>query len=91
VKAQLASVPAREEDEFLREIQSHVYEAYQQTSGENDVARILAVLRNLGEPVEVVADRRPDSILLSGSRRNMPLYKFPSPVWGDTDAMPSQS
>ena len=74
VKAQLGSVPAREQDEFLREIQSHVYEAYQQRSDENDVARILAVLRNLGEPAEVVADRLPDSILRSGSRRNMPLY-----------------
>jgi uncharacterized membrane protein len=74
VKAQLGSVPVREQDEFLREIQSHVYEAYQQTSDDNDVARILAVLRNLGEPAEVVADRLPDSILRSGSRRNMPLY-----------------
>lgn len=38
VKAQLGPVPAREQEEFLREIQSHVYEAYEQTSDENDVA-----------------------------------------------------
>lgn len=74
VKVQLGPVPAREQDEFLREIESHVYEAYQQTPGENDVARILAVLRNLGEPAEVVADRLPDTMLRSGSRRNVPLY-----------------
>ena len=74
VKAQLAPVPALEQDEFLREIQSHVYEAYQQTLGENDVARILTVLRNLGEPAEVVADRLPGTLLRSGSRRNVPLY-----------------
>lgn len=75
VKARLGAVPVREKDEFLREIESHVYEAYQQTPGENDdVGRILAVLRNLGEPAEVVADRLPDTMLLSGSRRNLPLY-----------------
>ena len=74
VKAQLRSVPAREQDEFLKEIESHVYEAYQRTPGENDVARILAVLRNLGEPAEVVADRLPDTILRAGARRNLPFY-----------------
>lgn len=74
VKAQLASVPASEQVEFLKEIQSHIYEAYQHTPGENDVARILAVLRNLGEPSEVVADRLPDAMLRSGARGNLPLY-----------------
>lgn len=74
VKARLGPVPASEQNEFLQEIQSHVYEAYQQTPGEDDVARILAVLRNLGEPAEVVADRLPDTMLRSGARRNLPLY-----------------
>jgi uncharacterized membrane protein len=74
VKALLSSVPASEQVEFLKEIQSHIYEAYQHTPGENDVARILAVLRNLGEPSEVVADRLPDAMLRSGARRNLPLY-----------------
>lgn len=74
VKAHLRSVPAREQDEFLKEIQSHIYEAYQQTPGENDVARILAVLRNLGEPADMVADRLPDAMLRSGAGRNLPLY-----------------
>jgi uncharacterized membrane protein len=74
IKAQLGPVPVREQDEFLREIQSHVYEAYQQTPGDSEVARILAVLRNFGEPAEVVADRLPDTMLRSGSRRNLPLY-----------------
>ena len=44
VKSQLRLVPAREQEDFLREIQSHVYEAYQQTPVEDDVARILAVV-----------------------------------------------
>lgn len=32
VKSQLRLVPAREQDDFLREIQSHLYEAYQQSA-----------------------------------------------------------
>jgi uncharacterized membrane protein len=74
VKSQLRLVPTREQDEFLREIQSHLYEAYRQTEGEDDVARILAVLRNLGEPAEVVSDRLSSAMVRSGSKRNLPLY-----------------
>jgi len=74
VKSQLRLVPAREQEEFLREIQSHVYEAYRQTEGDDDVARVLAVLRNLGEPSEVVADRLPGTMVRSGAKRNLPLY-----------------
>jgi uncharacterized membrane protein len=74
VKSQLHLVPAREQDEFLKELQSHLYEAYQQTPGEDDVVRILTVLRNLGEPAEVVSDRLPGAMVRSGTRRNLPLY-----------------
>jgi uncharacterized membrane protein len=74
VKSQLLLVPVREQNEFLREIESHVYEAYQQMPGEDDVARILAVLRNLGEPAEVVSDRLPGTMVRSGTKRNLPLY-----------------
>jgi uncharacterized membrane protein len=74
VTAQLRLVPAREQDEFLREIQSHIYEAYQQAPGDDDVARMLGVLRNLGEPAEVVADRLPGAMVRSGAKRNLPLY-----------------
>jgi uncharacterized membrane protein len=74
VRLQLRLVPAREQDEFLREIQSHLYEAYNETAGDDDVARILAVLRNLGEPAEVVSDRLPKAMVRSGTRRSLPLY-----------------
>jgi uncharacterized membrane protein len=73
-RSRLRLVPAREQDEFLREIQSHLYEAYQQTPGEDDVARILSVLRNLGEPAEVVSDRLPGAMVRSGAKRNPFLY-----------------
>src|SRR5580700_1593056 len=74
VKSQLRPAPARERDEFLKELQSHLYEAYQQMPGEDDVGRILAVLRNLGEPAEVVSDRLPGTMVRSGTKRNLPLY-----------------
>jgi len=74
VKAQLKQVPERERNEFLAEIESHLYEAYQQTPGDDDVARILAVLRNLGEPAEVVSDRLPGTMARSGARRKLPMY-----------------
>ena len=74
VKLQLRLVPAREQDEFLREIESHLYEAYQQISGEDDVARILAVLRKLGEPADLVSDRLPGTMVRSGARWNVPLH-----------------
>jgi uncharacterized membrane protein len=74
VNAQLRLVPARERDEFLKEIRSHLYEAYQQTPGEDDLARILAVLRNFGEPADVIADRFPERMVRSGANRNLPVY-----------------
>lgn len=74
VKVHLRPLPLREQDEFLKELQSHLFEAYQHTPGEVDVARMLTVLRNLGEPAEVVADRLPDAMARSGARRNLPLY-----------------
>jgi uncharacterized membrane protein len=74
VKSQLRLVPAHEQGEFLREIESHLYEAYQQTPGEDDVARILSVLRKFGEPAEVVSDRLPGAMVRSGTKRNLPLF-----------------
>src|SRR5580704_4934651 len=74
VRSRLRLVPAREQEEFLLELRSHLYEAYRQTPGEDDVARILTVLRNLGEPAEVVSDRLPGAMVRSGAKRNLPLY-----------------
>ena len=74
VKAHLRLVPASEQEDFLREIQSHLYEAYDRTPGSDDVARILAVLRGFGAPAEVVSDRLPQAMVRSGTGRRLPLY-----------------
>ncbi len=74
VESHLGLVPGPEREEFLREVDSHLYEAYQRMPGEDDVARILAVLRNFGEPAEAVSDRLPKAMMNSGMKRNLPLH-----------------
>ena len=74
LKAQLRSLPAVEQEDFLREIQSHLHDAYEQMPGDDEVARILAVLRNFGEPSDVVSDRLPGALMRTGTRRRLPLY-----------------
>ena len=74
LKLRLQAVPAREQIEFLREIESHIFEAYRQAPGDGDLARMLGVLRNLGEPSEVVADRLSGTMVRSGTWGNLPLH-----------------
>jgi len=83
LRNRLRAVPARERDEFLQEIQSHIYESYLQAGGKSesmdsadsdDLTRILGVLGKLGEPAEVVADRLPEVMMSSGTRRKFPLH-----------------
>lgn len=74
VKARLRPVPARERDEFLQEIRSHIYESYLQAADGDDVTRILAVLGKFGEPAEVVSDRLSETLMSSGTRRKFPLH-----------------
>ena len=67
IKLQVAALPSADQQEFVREIESHIYEAYQQQAQPepDPVAAILAVLRNLGEPAEVVSDRLPAAMVRS--------------------------
>lgn len=74
LKRQLRFLAASEQQDFLMEIQSHVYDAYQEAASEDDVERILNVLRRLGEPAEVVSDRLPTSMIRSGRTRSAPAY-----------------
>jgi uncharacterized membrane protein len=80
LKFRLNPVPARERDEFLQEIRSHIYESYLQaagnveSAGSDDVTRILGVLGKLGEPAEVLADRFSEAMMSSGTRRKFPLH-----------------
>jgi len=74
LRLSLAALPPAEREEFVREIGSHIYEAYQLEPVGSEVARILSVLRKLGEPSEVVVGRLPESVVRSGRARRAPLY-----------------
>jgi uncharacterized membrane protein len=74
VRTHLRQLPLSEQEDFLKEVRSHLYEAYDRTPGTDDVARILSVLRGFGEPAEVVSDRLPEAMVRSGTGRKLPLY-----------------
>jgi uncharacterized membrane protein len=74
LRLDLGALPTVEREEFVQEIRSHIYEAFQQEPVASDVARILAVLRKLGEPSEVIAGRLPEAVVRSGRARHVPLY-----------------
>ncbi|MBS1827069.1 MAG: hypothetical protein JST93_17255 [Acidobacteria bacterium] len=65
--------PARCAGEFLKEIHSHIYEAYQESPIPDDLTRILTVFRNLGEPADVASERLSASMVRSGAAGNKPL------------------
>jgi len=73
LESKLVTVPAPDREEFLREIRSHLYEAYGQSQATDDVEKILDVLRKFGEPADVVADRLPETLVRSGVKRRLPL------------------
>jgi hypothetical protein len=74
VKAHLQRIPQTDRDEFVKEISSHVFESYNRASQPDEVSRILVVLRNLGEPAELVAEKLPDAMVAFGRTRRLPLY-----------------
>ena len=74
VKAALGGLPDGEREDFVSELRSHLFEAFQrEETSEDGVVRMLRVLRNLGEPSELVAERLPGALVDSGSRHRLPL------------------
>lgn len=74
VERQLRGLASAERDEFLKQIHSHIYEAYRRMDGDDDVSRILGVLRGLGEPSELISDQLPGAMMRSARKRSWPLY-----------------
>lgn len=76
--SQLAGLAALERRDFVREMESHIFEAYTNEANSSplettEVDRILRVLRRVGEPASVVEERLSDSLVRSGSRHHTPL------------------
>jgi uncharacterized membrane protein len=70
----LKGLPAKDQQELTKEVQSHIFESYSNDSTENEVDRILHVLDKLGEPGEVAADHVSTSLVEKGKKKKIPLY-----------------
>jgi len=68
----LRGIPAKDQDELVKEINSHIYESYRADTTPDDVARILRVLDKLGEPSAVIASRMPEAMVTLGKKRKLP-------------------
>jgi len=63
-----------DKDDFLREIESHIYESFQNQKSENDVDKILQALKKFGEPSEVFQNHGAKTMYKIGKEKNIPLY-----------------
>jgi uncharacterized membrane protein len=82
VAVQLKRFPHSDQAELLKELGSHIYESYCAGGDSEPVGRILEVLRNLGEPADVVAERLQESLLNPGKLKKVPLYAMGGIVVG---------
>jgi len=74
LSVRLRGMPDSDRQDFLNEIRSHIFESYLQGGVDDEIDRILAVLRRLGEPDEVISSRMPQTISRVGQQRKAPLY-----------------
>jgi uncharacterized membrane protein len=70
----LKGFPAKDREELVKEIHSHIYESFRNDPTENDVDRILKVLDKLGEPADVIAARLPEAMVTLGKKKKLPFY-----------------
>ncbi len=68
----LRGIPAKDQDELVREINSHIYESFRNDPTPDEVARVLKVLDKLGEPSAVISARMPEAMVTLGKKRKLP-------------------
>ena len=71
-KKGLRGLPAKDQDELVKEINSHIYESFRNDPTPDEVARILKVLDKLGEPAAVLSARMPEAMVTLGKKRKLP-------------------
>ncbi len=71
-KKGLKGIPAKDQDELVKEITSHIYESFRDDPTADEVARILKVLDKLGEPAAVISARMPEAMVTLGKKRKLP-------------------
>ena len=72
LKKGLKGIPAKDQEELVREINSHIYESFRADPTPDEVARILRVLDKLGEPAAVLAARMPEAMVTLGKKKKLP-------------------
>ena len=72
LRAGLRGIPAKDQDELVREINSHIYESFRNDPTPDEVARVLKVLDKLGEPSAVISARMPEAMVTLGKKRKLP-------------------
>ena len=73
VGIQLKRFPNSDQEEVLKELSSHIFESYRTGTNSEPVGRILEVLRKLGEPADVVAEKLQESLLSWRKLKKVPL------------------
>ena len=73
VGIQLKRFPNSDQEDVLKELSSHIFESYCAGTDSEPVSRILEVLRKLGEPADVVAEKLQESLLSLRKLRKVPL------------------
>ena len=74
MKKGLRGIPAKDQEELVKEIHSHIYESYRADTTGDEVARILRVLDKLGEPAHVISARMPEAMVTMGKKKKLPFY-----------------
>lgn len=72
LKKGLRGIPAKDQDDLVKEIHSHIYESFRGDHTPDEVARILKVLDKLGEPAEVISTRMPEVMITLGKKKKLP-------------------
>jgi uncharacterized membrane protein len=72
LKKGLRGFSAKDQEDLVREIHSHIYESFRNDPTENEVDRILKVLDKLGEPANVISARMPEAMVTLGKKKKLP-------------------
>jgi uncharacterized membrane protein len=72
LKKGLKGIPAKDQDELVKEIHSHIYESFRNDPTPDEIARILRVLDKLGEPATVISSRMPEAMVTLGKKKKLP-------------------
>ncbi len=74
LSARLRGMPGIDRQDVVNEIRSHIYESYVDEVSEDEIERILKVLRRIGDPSDVISSRMPEAVARLGRGKKAPLY-----------------